>query len=240
VKVVILCGGKGERLREHTESIPKPLVEIGDKPILWHIMKIYSHYGFNNFVLCLGYKGEKIKEALSQNKDRWDIEFVDTGLDTNTGGRIKKIEKYVETADFLATYGDGVSDINIRELVKFHKKHGKIATTTCTKLRSPFGIVDIDDNNFIVDHREKPYLDKWINSGFFVFNKKVFGYLNEDSILEDKPLKQLAKNRQLIAYRYNGFWECMDTYKDTRMLNEMYKSGNAKWIVWDNTFSKEQ
>jgi glucose-1-phosphate cytidylyltransferase len=234
MKVVILCGGKGERLREHTETIPKPLVEVGNKPILWHIMKIYSHYGYNNFVLCLGYKGDKIKEYFSkETKEKWNIEFVDTGPDTNTGGRIKKIEKYIDTDDFLATYGDGVSDINIKELIEFHKKQGKIVTMTCTNIRSNFGIVNIDDKNMVVGFDEKPFIDMWINGGFFVFNKKIFNYLDKNSILENQPLKQLAKERELIAFRYKGFWECMDTYKDTRVLNEMCDKGKAQWMVWD-------
>lgn len=234
MKVVILCGGKGERLREYTETIPKPLVEIGGQPILWHIMKMYSHYGFNQFILCLGYKGEKIKEALSQNKENWDIEFVDTGLDTNTGGRIKKIQRYIETDFFFLTYGDGVSDINMRELLEYHQKHGKIATVTCTRLRSLYGIVNLDENNSVVDINEKPFIDRWINSGFFVFNKKIFNYLDETSILEDKPLKQLSNDQELMGFKYNGFWQSMDTYKDTRMLNEMHAIGKAKWMVWEN------
>jgi len=234
MKVVILCGGKGERLREHTEVIPKPLVEIGDKPILWHIMKIYSHYGFNDFILCLGYKGEKIKEYFNkENDENWNIELVDTGLDTNTGGRLKKIEKYIETDDFLATYGDGVSDINIKELIEIHKNHGKIATMTGTTLRSNFGIVDIDHDNFALGFKEKPFMNMWINGGFFVFNKKIFNYLDENSMLEDQPLKQLAKDKQLVIFRYKGFWECMDTYKDTRVLNEMFDNGKAKWMIWN-------
>jgi len=234
MQVVILCGGKGERLREHTEAIPKPLVEIGNKPILWHIMKIYSHYGYNDFILCLGYKGEKIKEYFNnENNENWNIELVDTGLDTNTGGRIKKIEKYIENNDFLATYGDGVSDINIKELVEIHKKHGKIATMTCTSLRSNYGIVDIDDNNLAIGFKEKPFMNMWINGGFFVFNKKIFNYLDEDTILENKPMEQLTKEKQLFVYKYNGFWECMDTYKDTRVLNEMHDKGKAQWMVWD-------
>lgn len=233
MKVVILCGGKGERLREHTEVIPKPLVEIGNKPILWHIMKIYSHYGFNDFILCLGYKGNLIKEYFSKNnKEGWKINFADTGLDTNTGGRIKRIERFIEEDNLLATYSDGVSDINIKQLVDFHNKHGKVATITCTSLRSNFGIVKIDSNNLITGFNEKPFMDMWINGGFFMFNKKVFDYLDENSVLEKEPMKTLARDRQLVAFKLHGFWECMDTYKDTRMLNDAYASGKAKWVVW--------
>ena len=234
MQVVILCGGKGERLREHTEVIPKPLVDIGGKPILWHIMKIYSYYGYNNFILCLGYMGEKIKNYFNRNNsENWNIEFVDTGLDTNTGGRIKKIEKYIKTEDFLATYADALSDISIKKIIEYHKKQGKIATMTCVKLRSNFGIVGINKDNVVVGFKEKPFMDMWINGGFFVFNKKIFNYLEENSILESSPMEQLAEDRQLVAYKYNGFWEGMDTYKDTRMLNEVFDKGQAKWVVWD-------
>ena len=232
MQVVILCGGKGERLKEHTETIPKPLVDIGGKSILWHIMKIYDHYGYKDFILCLGYKGQKIKEHFKNNKEKWKINFADTGLDTNTGGRIKKIEKFIKEEEFLATYSDGVSDINIKQLADFHKKHGKIATITCTNLRSNFGIVEIDKSNMITGFDEKPFMNMWINGGFFVFNRKIFNYLDEDSVLERGPMEALAKDNQLMAYKYNGFWECMDTYKDTRMLNEMFESSKAKWVAW--------
>ncbi len=232
MKVVILCGGKGERLREHTETIPKPLVEIGSKPILWHIMKTYSHHGFSDFILCLGYKGEQIKEYFSKNNDEnWNMEFIDTGLDTQTGGRIKKIEKYIEGDDFMVTYGDGVSDIDIKELAEHHKKNGKIATMTCINFRSNFGLVDID-NDLVTGFNEKPFMDMWINGGFFVFNRKIFNYLDENSVLESEPLKKLAEDKELASFRYTGFWECMDTYKDTRTLNKMYNRGKAKWVVW--------
>ena len=235
MKVVILCGGKGERLKEHTESIPKPLVEIGGKPILWHIMKIYSYYNYNDFVLCLGYKGEKIKDYFSQkNDENWNIDFEDTGLETNTGGRIKKIEKLIKTDDFLATYGDGVSDINIKKLYEFHKSHGKIATVTCTNLRSNFGIANIDKDSLINGFNEKPFVNMWINGGFFIFKRKIFDYLKEDSVLEQEPMQTLAGDNQLVAFKHYGFWECMDTYKDTRLLNESYDSGSAKWMVWED------
>ena len=234
MQVVILCGGKGERLREHTESIPKPLVDIGGKPILWHIMKIYSHFGYNDFILCLGYKGEKIKEYFSQNNDEnWNIELVDTGPDTNTGGRIKKIEKYIKNDEFMVTYADGVSDIDIQELVDHHKKSGKVATMTCVDLRSNFGIVSIDKDHIVTGFKEKPFTGMWINAGFFVFNKKIFNYLEDNSILETLPMEKLAKEKQLVAFTYNGFWEGMDTYKDTRMLNKAFDEGRAKWMLWD-------
>lgn len=233
MQVVVLCGGKGERLKEQTEIIPKPLVEVGGKPILWHIMKIYAHYNHKDFILCLGHKGDNIKEYFKKNNsENWNISFADTGLDTNTGGRIKKIEKLINGADFLATYGDGVSDINIDSLVEFHKKHGKIATMTCAQLRSNFGIVEVGNRSIVTGFREKPFMNMWINGGFFVFNKKVFSYLKENSVLEREPMEALAKEGQLTAYKYSGFWECMDTYKDTRMLDEMVENNKAKWMVW--------
>ena len=233
MQVVVLCGGKGERLKEQTEIIPKPLVEVGGMPILWHIMKIYAHYNHKDFILCLGHKGEKIKEYFKKNNsENWNISFADTGLDTNTGGRIKKIEKFINSDDFLATYGDGVSDINISNLVEFHKKHGKTATITCTQLKSNFGIVEINKSDMILGFREKPFMKMWINGGFFVFNKRIFSYLSEDSVLEREPMEALAKDNQVRAYKYNGFCECMDTYKDTRMLNDMVENNKAKWMVW--------
>lgn len=233
MKVVILCGGKGERLIEHTETIPKPLVEIGGKPIVWHIMKLYSHYGYNDFVLCLGYKGKMIIDFFKEHENKnWNMEFVDTGAETNTGGRIKKIEHRIDTEDFLVTYADGVSDINIKETIEFHKNHGKAATMTCVNLRSNFGIVGIGKDKLVTGFNEKPFMDMWINAGFFVFNKKVFNYLDENSVLEQEPMKKLAADSELVAYNYEGFWECMDTYKDTRILNEMYDNEEAKWMVW--------
>lgn len=235
MQVVILCGGKGERLREHTEVIPKPLVEIGGKPILWHIMKIYSYYQYKDFILCLGYKGEKIKEYFqnNNNKENWNIHFADTGLETNTGGRIKKVEKVIDDDNFLATYGDCVSDINIKYLLEFHKKHSKIATISCIKFRTNFGLVEIGEDNLITGFDEKPFMDMWVNGGFFVFRRDIFKYLNEDSILEKEPMQALAKDKEIVAFKHKGFWECMDTYKDTRMLNESFYSDKAKWIVWN-------
>lgn len=258
MKTVILCGGKGTRLKEHTEEIPKPLVEIGDKPILWHIMKIYSFYGYREFILCLGYKGEKIEEYfinadkknivsiqtlegvssdkilyLEDGAESWEIILAYTGRETNTGGRIKRIEKYIEEDNvFFATYGDGVADIQLNLLYEFHKKHGKLATLTCVNPMSQFGILHTDGGGLITKFEEKPRLDHWVNGGFFVFNKKVFAYLDENSVLEKKPFNKLVQNKGLIAYRHSGFWACMDTYKDTVMLNELWKSGKAKWKIW--------
>src|SRR3989344_1039511 len=256
MKVFILAGGVGTRLVEETEIKPKPMVEIGGKPILWHIMKHYSHYGFKDFVLALGYKGEMIKEyfmelqslkhsdftvkmgdesSLTKHKsshEDWTITFANTGLDTNTGGRIKRIEKYIDTEQFFCTYGDGVSDINLHDLLKFHNKMGKTATITCIRPLSQFGILQIG-SNLVTDFKEKPLLKDYINGGFFVFKREFFDVLKDDDILEKAPLETLAKKKQLAAYKYNGFWQCMDTFKDNQQLNEMWASNQAKWKVWD-------
>jgi glucose-1-phosphate cytidylyltransferase len=230
MKTVILCGGKGTRMKEFTNSIPKPMVCVGDKPILWHIMKIYSHFGFNEFVLCLGYKGEKIKEYFRESE--WDIIFAETGENTNTGGRIKRIEKYIGEDNFFATYGDGLANIDLQKLLDFHLGHGKMATLTAVQPYSQFGILEMDKNGTILDFKEKPKLDNWINGGFFVFNSRIFEYLGENDILEKAPFERLAAEKQLMAYKHGSFWECMDTYKDNVELNEMWTGNNAKWAVW--------
>lgn len=257
MKVVILCGGKGLRLLSETENIPKPLVEIGDKPILWHIMKIYSHYGYKDFILCIGDKGNKIKDYFMRHdrwedvdftinlKDRdkinlhgeveqenWNITFADTGIETNTGGRVKKIEKYINEDEFFLTYGDGVCDININELYSFHKKHNKIMTMTCVMPQSPFGIININEQNLVQSFHEKPQADFWVNGGFFVCNKKIFDYLEQNSIMEVETLPKLIKEKELMAYRYNKFWQCMDTLKHVQLLNEMWDSRKAEWKIW--------
>lgn len=256
MKVVILCGGKGTRLREKTEFMPKPLVEIGTRPILWHIMKIYSNYGFNDFVLCLGYKGEEIKRYFqdykkisggitlnlgsgnikthSENNEDWNITFAETGLETNTGGRIKKIEKYIDSDSFLCTYGDGLSNINLKELLAYHKSKGKIATMTCINPISPFGMIRFDEDGIIVESKEKPPIEGWINGGFFVFNKDIFNYIKENSILEKEVFDKLVEEKQLCAYPFRGFWGCMDTFKDNQVLNELWQNKKAPWKIWDD------
>ncbi len=255
MKVVILCGGRGTRLNELTETIPKPLVEIGGRPIIWHIMKQYSHYGFNEFVLALGYKGEKIKEYFmdyqswrnsdftvklgkvpnmvhhAADMEDWTITFANTGASTNTGGRIKKIEKHVTGDEFMCTYGDGVSDVNISELLKFHRKMGTTGTLTCVQPLSQFGILKLN-KNLVTDFKEKPLLSDYINAGFFVFKKEFFDILGDNDVLEKQPLETLAKKKQLAAYKYNGFWKCMDTFKDSQDLNDMWSSHKAPWKVW--------
>lgn len=255
-KVVILCGGRGTRINEETAFKPKPLIPIGEIPILWHIMKIYSHYGYKDFVLCLGYKGESIKEFFinfewkindislnsktgrgftvhdDSNHDDWNITFADTGLESLTGLRLKKIEKYINTDNFLVTYGDGVADININDLVNFHREKQKIATLTSINPPSRFGIVDIDANSLITNFREKPVTHDWVNGGFFVFQKEIFDHLEGNTMFEHTTLPKLAKQNQLAAYQHKGFWQCMDTYRDFQHLNEIWNSGNVPWKIW--------
>lgn len=232
MKVVILCGGKGTRLKEYTEDIPKPLVEVGGKPILWHIMKIYSHYGFNEFVLCLGYKGEKIKEYFKENKEGWKIEFADTGEESSKSERLKKIKDYINEDLFLVAYGDDVCDVNLKEVVKTHKSHGKITTLTAIPLYSQFGIVETNRKNEVVNFKEKPRLDNyWFNGGFFVFDRKIFDYLDIGE-LENEVFERLVQENQIIAYKHDGFWKCMNTFKDTQELNKLWNEHNAPWKVW--------
>lgn len=236
MKVVILCGGQGTRLKEKTDSIPKPLVEVGGKPILWHIMKIYSAYGFNEFVLCLGYKGAMIREYFTEEMKSfpaWRIDFADTGEATQTGGRVKKIEPLISDDRFMVTYGDGVSNLDIRKLVQFHQKHGGIGTVTTVNPPSQFGLLSFDASGKVEKFQEKPQTEQWINGGFFVFEKSFFKYLGEDSILEKEPLEKLSKDGKLFAYRHEGFWKCMDTYKDTLALNDLWNSNGAPWKTWE-------
>jgi len=257
MKVVILAGGFGTRLSEETDLKPKPMVEIGGYPILYHIMKIYSYYGYNDFIIALGYKGYVIKEYfanyflhnsdisidLSKNKmeilnahtEDWKVTLVDTGLNTQTGGRIKRLQKYIGNETFMLTYGDGVSDININKLVEFHKAHKKYATLTAVKPSGRYGQLNIDSNGEVKAFIEKPPGDgSWVNGGFFVLEPEIFRYIKDDeTVWEKEPLENLAKDGQLMAYKYTGFWKCMDTLRDKRELENMYASGAAKWIVWD-------
>lgn len=215
-----------------SDELPKVLFPIGGKPILWHIMSIYSHFGFNDFILCLGYKGGKIKEHFS-GQNKWNITFAETGEDTNTGGRIKKIQKSIKEDYFFATYGDGVADINLAEVVEFHRRHKKSATITVARPFSQFGIVGVDPHTQSVTHfEEKPVLDHWINGGFFVFNKNIFSYLKENDILEKDSFKRILADRELNAFKHTGFWRCMDTYKDNLELNELWKKNKAAWKIW--------
>jgi len=237
MQVVILCGGKGTRLGEQSKWLPKPLMKIGGRPILWHIMKIYAHFGHRDFILCLGYLGNKIKEYFNLKKlpvveEDWNVIFADTGKETNTGGRIKRIEQYINREEFFVTYGDGVARIDLDELFKFHSSHGRIATVTAVRPRVTFGLMEVDDQGKVQGFKEKPVLEQWINGGFFVFRRDVFRYLDENSVLEKEPLEQLAADGELMAYRHTDFWMCMDTYKDNMELNEIWSSGKAPWKVW--------
>jgi len=260
MKVVILAGGYGTRIAEETDAKPKPMVEIGGKPILWHVMKIYSHYGFNDFIICLGYKGYIIKEwfanyylhmsdvtiKVKDNKvevhnckaEPWNVTLPDTGLKTMTGGRIKRIKNYIGNENFMLTYGDGVGNINIKNLIEFHKKHGKYATVTSVQPLGRFGAMDLDDSDKVVSFIEKPKGDSlWINAGFFVLEPKIFDYIEEgdDTIWEREPLENLAKEGQLVSYKHNEFWKCMDTLRDRIELENLWASENPPWKVWSGS-----
>jgi glucose-1-phosphate cytidylyltransferase len=236
MKTVILCGGRGTRLGEHGTGVPKALLEIGGSPILWHILKLYSHYELNDFVLCLGHLGEKVRQFFHDDDAResnWDIAMSDTGLETNTGGRINRIRDHLEGEEvFCVTYGDGLADIDLKALIAYHIGHGRIGTLVAVKPRSGFGVLELEQDDSVVEFREKPPLDHWINGGFFVFNRQILEYLNDDAVLEREPLESLVGKRQLMAYRHGGFWKCLDTYKDYLELNQMYDSGQAAWKVW--------
>lgn len=256
MKVVILAGGRGTRLSEETTNIPKPMVEIGGKPIIWHIMKIYSHYGFNDFIICLGYKGYMIKEYFlhyfmhmsdvtidlkknsvkvhSTASEPWKITLLDTGLETMTGGRLKRIQKYVGNETFLMTYGDGVGDINIKEVAKFHRHAKKLATVTAVQLAGRFGALDIGKDGSVSSFLEKPTGDgAWINGGFFVLEPGIINYIPSDAtIWEYESLKKIAKDNQLAAYKHHGFWRCMDNLRDKVELEGFWSSGNPAWKIW--------
>ena len=263
MKVVILCGGQGTRLREETEFRPKPLVEIAGRPILWHIMRIYASYGFNEFVLCLGYKGWLIKEYFLNYKaynndftlqlgfdravdyhgagtghvetsENWRITFVETGLNTMTGGRIKQAARYIPDDEFLLTYGDGVADINIADLVKFHRSHGRIGTVTSVTTPGRFGELGVTSGLEVQCFSEKPTGGSNISGGFFVFNRKILDRLSDDAtcVFEKGPMEELARDGELMAYRHTGFWQAMDTYREFVYLNELWNKGEAPWKVW--------
>jgi glucose-1-phosphate cytidylyltransferase len=256
LKAVILAGGLGTRLREETEYRPKPMVEIGEKPILWHIMKNLSSNGFHDFILCLGYKGEQIKDfflnydvrlndsmiTIGKNntvkqinkldQENWKVTLANTGLHTMTGGRIFKVRDYVQGETFLCTYGDGLANINITKLLEFHKSHGKIATVTAVQPTSRFGTLEIDTSKQVKNFSEKPKSEQWINGGFFVFEPRIFEYLNSESTLEKEPLENLAKNNELMAFQHTGFWQPMDTYRETQELNDMWNENIAPWKTW--------
>lgn len=258
MKVVLLAGGFGTRLSEETKSIPKPMVKIGDMPIIWHIMKTYSHYGFNDFVVCLGYKGYALKEwfsnyfihtsditiDLGNNKlevhnnrsEPWRVTLVETGLHTMTGGRIKRVQKYIGNEPFMLTYGDGVSDVNIAELVKQHNDSKKLLTVTAYKPQGKFGSLEIADDGNVTAFTEKPAGDgMWINAGFFVCQPEVFDYIKEgdQTIFERNPLETIASQGLMNSFKHRGFWKPMDTLRDNTELNEMWEKGKAPWKMWN-------
>lgn len=234
MKVVILCGGIGYRLKEETEFKPKPMVQIGDKPILWHIMKIYSHFGFNDFIIALGYKGEYIKKYFSakNNRENFNIDLIDTGLETLPGERILRVKDSIPQTDqnFMVTYGDGVGDIDIKKLVSFHKEQNTIGTITGVHPRSKYGLVTITKKYLVKEFTEKPVLKEWINGGFMIFKKEFFDYLGAGE-MEHDGLKRLTRKSQLSLYAHNGFWHCMDTYPDVDNLNKYWRE-DPKWKVW--------
>lgn len=237
MKTVILCGGRGTRLGEHGATVPKALIQIGGRPVIWHLLKIYSHYGIDDFVLCLGYLGEKIKQYFDElarnDPENWRLTFAETGLDTNTGGRLYRVrDRLAEDDIFCVTYGDGLADIDLKELIAFHRSHGKIATLTAVHPYSNFGILHLDDSGMVTDFHEKPLMREWINGGFFVFDRRIFDHLGDDVVLEREPLEQLVKEDQLMAFRHAGFWKCADTYKDTLEFEQLWKEGKAGWKVW--------
>ena len=258
MKVMILCGGQGTRLREETEFRPKPLVEVGGRPILWHIMKLYEHYGLNEFVLCLGYRGNMIREHFlnyeAMNNDftvslgcREQIQYhgpsdetsfrvtlADTGLESMTGARIKRAMKYVDDDTFMVTYGDGLSNVNIDALLAFHRAHGRLATMTTVRPVSRYGVLQLEGDGRVNGFNEKPQLDGWVNAGFFVFDQRVDDYFDADPgcVLEQGPLRRLAHEGQLMAYRHEGFFFAMDTFREFKTLNELWDSGQSPWKVW--------
>lgn len=235
MKAVILAGGFGTRLGEETHSKPKPMVEIGEKPILWHIMKIYLAHGIKDFIICCGHKGNFIKEYFQNDTEKWNINLVDTGENTNTGGRLKRVKEYLKDEEnFCFTYGDGVGDINISALIKFHQNHGKQATLTATRPPARFGALKIGPKDIIEEFKEKPEGDgDWINGGFFVLKPSVINLLKDDlTIWEGDPLNNLSTNNQLYAFKHHGFWQPMDTLRDKNFLNSLWKKDKAPWKIW--------
>jgi glucose-1-phosphate cytidylyltransferase len=232
---VILCGGRGTRLQEHTRAIPKPLVEIGGRPILWHVMQIYASQGFRRFILCLGYRSELIEEFVSASDWPEGVEVLCefTGLATQTGGRIRRVADLLPDETFCVTYADGLADIDLGRLCAHHAAHRALATVTVIRPTLQFGFAEIAADGYIRGFHEKPRSKDWINGGFFCFEPGCLDYLEEDSVLERDPLERLAADRELLSYRHDGFWACMDTYKDALLLNDLWSAGDPPWRVWD-------
>lgn len=258
MKAILLAGGLGTRLREETEYRPKPMVEVGGRPILWHIMKGLAHGGVTEFVVCAGYRGDVIRDYFLNYEARtndftiqlgqrdsivyhdahpesdWRVTVAETGADTMTGGRVKRVERYVAGGRTLVTYGDGLADVDIEALLAFHEGHGRLATVTTTRPLSRFGVMNFGDDGQVEQFREKPIADGYVNAGFFVFEPQVFEYLSDDEgcVLEGEPLAALARDGELMAYRHEGFWQPMDTYREYTMLNEMWRRNDAPWVTW--------
>ena len=256
MKAVILAGGLGTRMREETEFRPKPMVEVGGRPVLWHIMKNLAHFGISEFVVATGYKSDTIKEYFlnyearsndfsielgqreslrfhdAHDEAHWSVTVAYTGGATKTGGRVFRVAKYLDDDSFLVTYGDGLADIDLDHLRAFHAKSKGLATITTVRPFSRFGVMDVDDDGRVVSFREKPQLEGWINIGFFIMEPAALDYLDADCVLEEEPLAKLANDQQLYAYRHNGFWQPMDTYRESQLLNDMWESGDAPWKVW--------
>ncbi len=255
MKVVLLAGGLGTRLREETEYRPKPMIEVGGKPVLWHLMKNFATFGLKEFIVCTGYRGEVIKDYFlnyearmndftahlgsasrveyhgGHDESEWKVTVADTGATTMTGGRVKRVGKYID-GRFMVTYGDGLADVDITALIKFHEAHGKLATITTIRPLSRFGVMDLSQDGQVKHFREKPQTDDFVNAGFFVFEPEVLDYLDDECVLEQTPLERLAREGQLMAYKHEGYWQPMDTYREFTMLNEMWDSGSAPWKVW--------
>jgi len=255
MKVVLLCGGKGTRLREETEYKPKPMVEIGGRPILWHIMKNYASYGFNEFILCLGYKQEYVRQFFlnyefmnndftihlnskektlhhCRHAEDWTVTLVDTGLETPKGGRLKLIEPYVDGDSFMVTYGDGVADVDIKKLCAYHKAHKKVVTFTGVHPVSRFATVNVNKQGKVSAWKEKRQIEEYVNAGFFVFNREIFDYLKKNEELEEGPMEKLTAKGEVAMFRHEGFWQCMDTYRDNQLLESIWNSGKAPWKTW--------
>ena len=233
MKAVILAGGYGTRISEESDRIPKPLIEIGGKPILWHIMKIYSAYKIDDFIICLGYKGEKIKEYFGQfDSELWNIQLIDTGVDSMTGGRLKRIQDKIDNT-FCVTYGDGLSDVNLNDLMLFHKEKRSLATLTAIHPPERFGVLNLSGDYVTEFHEKHAGESSWINGGFFVLEPEIFDYLQDDStVFEKTPLETLAKEQKLTAFKHNGFWHPMDTQRDKSHLEKLWTSGKAPWKIW--------
>jgi glucose-1-phosphate cytidylyltransferase len=254
-RAVILAGGMGTRIREETEFRPKPMVEIGGMPILWHIMKNLHTQGIEEFVICLGYKGEQIKDFFQnyetrvsdlvvdgakktrvylshESSETWKVTLADTGLNTMTGGRINRVRKYLNYEPFLCTYGDGLANVDLLKLYKFHESHGKIATLTAVHPATRFGNLAITTEGLVTDFSEKPPSEEWVNGGFFIFNNGIFDYLNDDCVLEQQPLRNLVSDEGLAAFKHEGFWRPMDTYRESKELNDLFETGAAPWVNW--------